>query len=117
MDDNENHEIDLSAPATPATLAIPAMPETSGLLVEALEKGGSHVWEHFTKDSDFKTNKKAICNHCNKTYTCSGGSTSNLSKHLKKHSVHKEQEAGTSVIDLLRASKASIIYLFIYLFL
>ena len=44
MDDNENHEIDLSAPA------MPAMPEISRLLVEALEKGGSHVWEHFTKD-------------------------------------------------------------------
>ena len=58
MDDNENHEIDLSAPATPA------IPETSRLLVEALEKGGSHIWKHFTRDSDFKNNKKAICNHC-----------------------------------------------------
>ena len=76
MDDNENHEIDLSAPATP---------ETSRLLVEALKKkGGSHIWEHFTRDSDFKNNKKAICNHCQKIYTCSEGSTSNLSKHLKK---------------------------------
>ena len=37
MDDNENHEIDLSASA------MPAMPETSRLLVEALEKGGSHI--------------------------------------------------------------------------
>jgi BED zinc finger len=48
----------------------------------------SKVWTHFTKDKDFKTNKKANCNYCPVSYTCSGSSTSNLLKHLyKNHAV------------------------------
>jgi len=45
---------------------------------------GSHVWKHFTKDPDYKTNKKARCNYCGQTYTCSADSTTEPSKHLKK---------------------------------
>ena len=103
-DSDEETEIDLSTPA-------PATPR-----LEVLEKSGSYVWNYFTKDSDFKSNKKATCNQCKATYICSGGSTSNL-KHLKRHSIQKEQKADESVVDLLNASKVSIIYnLFIYFY-
>jgi radical SAM protein with 4Fe4S-binding SPASM domain len=44
----------------------------------------SRVWNHFTKNADFKTSKKATCNYCKTVYTCSGSSTSNLFKHLEK---------------------------------
>ena len=29
----------------------------------------SFVWNHFIKDTDYKNNKKATCNHCKKVYT------------------------------------------------
>ncbi|CAB4429767.1 unnamed protein product [Rhizophagus irregularis] len=32
----------------------------------------SIVWIHFTKDPDFKENKKATCKHCSKVYVYSG---------------------------------------------
>lgn len=45
----------------------------------------SKVWNHFTKDSAFNESKKVSCNYCSTKYTCSGGSTSNLFKHLEKN--------------------------------
>ena len=45
---------------------------------------GSHAWNYFTKDANFKQNKKATCNICSKTYVCSGGSTLNLTSHLQR---------------------------------
>ena len=52
---------------------------------------GSEVWKHFTRDVNFKENKKATCNLCGAVYICSGGSTSNLKKHIKKRHSEKEQ--------------------------
>jgi hypothetical protein len=53
----------------------------------------SEVWKYFTRDVDFKKNKKAICNICGASYVCSGGSTSNLKKHIdRKHSKSNKQE-------------------------
>jgi len=48
----------------------------------------SFVWNHFTKNTDYKNNKKATCNHCKKVYICSASSTSGITKHLKNvHSI------------------------------
>src|SRR3982074_1008427 len=33
----------------------------------------SEVWQYFTKDINFKQNKKSTCNQCGAVYTCSGG--------------------------------------------
>ena len=57
-------------------------------LPENTANAESYIWKHFTKDSNYKSNKKAKCNYCNKTYICSFGSTTGPSKHLQKyHSV------------------------------
>jgi BED zinc finger len=59
---------------------------------------GSDVWKYFTRDANFKENKKSKCNYCGITYTCTGGSTSNMKNHIKnKHSGRKPQE--TSIKD------------------
>jgi BED zinc finger len=79
----------------------------------------SQVWDHFIKASDFKKSKKAICKYCKLSYVCSGGSTSNLLRHLKKQ--HPAQ-AGTSIqgitIDEMFSSpktKVDILFLFIFI--
>ncbi|GBC07730.1 hypothetical protein RclHR1_07660006 [Rhizophagus clarus] len=51
----------------------------------------SEAWKYFTKDVNFKENKKATCNLCGAIYVCSAGSTSNLKKHIKKKHSEKEQ--------------------------
>jgi BED zinc finger len=53
--------------------------------VAILSHKNSEVWNHFTKDINFKINKKAYCNYCPTVYTCSGSSTSNLTKYLNKY--------------------------------
>ena len=77
----------------------------------------SQAWLHFTKDVNFKTNKKAVCNICHKVYKCSDSSTSNLSKHLKNHSIQIEenQKQGLSIAEMFGNKKVNF-YLFIYLF-
>ncbi|CAB5364726.1 unnamed protein product [Rhizophagus irregularis] len=66
---------------------------------------GSIVWIHFTKDPDFKENKKATCKYCSKVYVCSGGSTSNLKKHLKKHNIQMNQNHGQDIREMFSSSK------------
>jgi hypothetical protein len=83
----------------------------------------SQVWEHFTKDIDFKTNKKATCKYCKRNYTCIGGSTTNLHTHLKKHHPIKLNPSlqGNSIAEFFKKSEVniklvnSLFYLFIYL--
>jgi hypothetical protein len=59
---------------------------------------GSGVWKYFTKDANFKENKKAKCDYCGVTYTCTGGSTTNMNNHIKnKHSGRTPQD--TSIKD------------------
>jgi len=54
---------------------------------------GSDVWKYFTRDAKFKENKKAKCELCGMTYTCTGGSTTNMHNHIKnKHSKRTSQE-------------------------
>ena len=82
-----------------------------------LQVPGSYVWKHFTKDPDYKNNKKASCNYCKKIYICSAGTTSGISKHLQKHHTGQvnHQKAQKSVIDMLNESKVKYIILFILL--
>jgi radical SAM protein with 4Fe4S-binding SPASM domain len=54
---------------------------------------GSDVWKYFTRDVNFKENKKAKCDLCSITYVCTGGSTTNMHNHIKnKHSKRTSQE-------------------------
>ncbi|CAB5351885.1 unnamed protein product [Rhizophagus irregularis] len=81
-------------------------------LSEITASSGSYVWNHFTKDPDYKNNKKANCNYCHKTYICSAGTTSGISKHLKKFHVTKlltegNQKVNKSILDMFNESKWS----------
>ena len=101
---NSEDEIDPSLSATPRRL--------SGIL-EHKSGSGSFVWLHFNKNSDYKESKKATCSLCNKTYTCTGGSTSGLSKHLKKtHNITQQNQSETdtqpNVLTMLQAPKVNI---------
>src|SRR3954470_12976351 len=76
----------------------------------------SFVWNHFTKDTDYKNNKKATCNHCKKVYICSASSTSGITKHLKNvHSIvqHNEPTSNINVLSMLQASKVIFLFFFI----
>ncbi|CAB5351889.1 unnamed protein product [Rhizophagus irregularis] len=80
-------------------------------LSEITASSGSYVWNHFTKDPDYKNNKKANCNYCHKTYICSAGTTSGISKHLKKFHATKlltegNQKVNKSILDMLNESKS-----------
>jgi hypothetical protein len=111
IDINSEDEVDHSTPVTPAR-------RLSG---EASSTTGSFVWSHFTKDTDYKNNKKAKCEHCNKTYVCTGGSTSGLTKHLRNvHNIIKTQEqtSEVNVLTMLQAPKVNIFYIYyVYIFL
>ena len=62
---------------------------------------GSDVWKYFTRDVNFKENKKAKCDLCNITYTYTEKSTTNMHNHIKnKHSKRKSQE--TSIKDAFK---------------
>ncbi|GBC11827.2 zinc finger BED domain-containing protein RICESLEEPER 2-like [Rhizophagus irregularis DAOM 181602=DAOM 197198] len=101
---NSEDEIDASLPATPAR-------RLSNLesLENAQNNQGSFVWSHFKKDENFKYNKRATCTYCSKTYICFGGSTTNITKHLKNvHSIQQEtQSTGVNVLEMLKALKWS----------
>src|SRR5947207_2026992 len=79
----------------------------------------SEVWQHFTKDINFKQNKKATCNHCNAIYTCFEGSTSNLKKHLTRRHLNKPQESNqliiTDVFNIMAKGNISIYIKIFYL--
>ncbi|CAB5357790.1 unnamed protein product [Rhizophagus irregularis] len=52
---------------------------------------------------DYKNNKKANCNYCHKTYICSAGTTSGISKHLKKfHATKLLTEAKIPSADTIK---------------
>ena len=54
---------------------------------------GSDVWNYFTKDADFRENKKTRCDLCGVIYICTGGSTTNMHNHIKnKHPKRTSQE-------------------------
>lgn len=59
---------------------------------------GSDVWKYFTRDTNFKENKKAKCDLCDTTYTCTGGSTTNMHNHIKNRH-HKRTPQETSIKD------------------
>ncbi|CAB4446773.1 unnamed protein product [Rhizophagus irregularis] len=63
----------------------------------------SDVWKYFTKDVSYKQNKKAKCNLCGVTYICTGGSTSNLNKHIKNKHSSSEKLQEMSIKDILKA--------------
>ena len=63
----------------------------------------SDVWKYFTKDVSYKQNKKAKCNVCGVTYICTGGSTSNLNKHIKNKHSGSEKLQEMSIKDILKA--------------
>jgi radical SAM protein with 4Fe4S-binding SPASM domain len=65
-------------------------------------KISSNVWKYFTKDANYKENKKAKCNHCGITYVCTGGCTTNLNKHIKSKHSGKTQEI--SIIDIFNTT-------------
>jgi hypothetical protein len=114
IDINSEDEVDHSTSVTPAR-------RLSGG-AGASSTTGSFVWAHFTKDTDYKNNKKAKCDHCNKTYVCTGGSTSGLTKHLKNvHNIIKTQEQQISevnVLAMLQTPKVNIFYIYyVYIFL
>ena len=68
---------------------------------------GSLAWNYFTKDTNYKQNKKATCNICSKTYVCSGGSTSNLTSHLQRvHKITKSQQGGIDIREAFKGLKA-----------
>ena len=106
---NSENEIDQSSPTTPRRL--------SGVL-ENSSGSGSFAWNHFTKDPDFKNNKKAICNRCNKMYICSAGSTTNITKHLKNiHNIQQnrcKQTSETNVLKMLQDSKVNICFINVF---
>jgi len=98
--EENNSEEEMSSPTTPRKLSI-----------DNLETSSSFVWSHFIKDVNYKTNKKVTCNHCQKTYICSGGSTSGLAKHLKNvHNIVQDQNKPVeiSVLDMLQAPRVNI---------
>ncbi len=99
------NEVDQSVPVTPRRLS-----DVEVQLPADSTNLGSHVWKHFTKDPNYKINKKASCNYCGKTYICSAGSTTGPSKHLKKYhpAQSNHQKAKKSVIDMLNESKVNI---------
>jgi hypothetical protein len=97
----------MSQPSTPARRL-----SNLGPLENTQSNKGSFVWNHFTKDTNFKVNKKATCTFCNKTYVCTGSSTSNLSKHLKNvHSIQQGIQLNeTNIIEMLKAPKVNILF-------
>ncbi|RHZ66853.1 hypothetical protein Glove_304g10 [Diversispora epigaea] len=75
----------------------------------------SQVWDHFKKASDFKKSKNAVCKYCGCSYVCSGGSTSNLLKHLKKKHPMQAIQAGiskqvTTIDEMFSQPKVDIFY-------
>ena len=76
----------------------------------------SEVWKYFIKDSNYKKNKIATCKFYNKVYTCSGGSTSILTKHLNKF-YNIQMEGGKKISkeltieDMFNKSKVYIVYI------
>ena len=96
---NSEDEIDRSISLTPRRLS-EHLDHSLGTV--------SFVWNHFTKDTDYKNNKKATCNRCKKVYICSASSTSGITKHLKNvHSIvqHNEPTSNINVLSMLQASK------------
>ncbi|CAB4377035.1 unnamed protein product [Rhizophagus irregularis] len=103
-----DNEVDQSKATTPRRLSDVMELQLS----EITASSGSYVWNHFTKDPDYKNNKKANCNYCHKTYICYAGTTSGISKHLKKFHATKlltegNQKVNKSILDMLNESKWS----------
>ena len=83
----------------------------------ATNSKSSHVWVHFNRDSNFKTNHKVYCKYCPKSYICSKGSTSNMSKHLNKYHATKLQLPKLNIktdniLTVLTRTKVNIYLLF-----
>lgn len=76
--------------------------DTSSITSKPAKMSKSEVWNYFTKDDNYKENKKAKCNHCGITYTCTDGSTSNLNKHIKSRHSGKQE---LSIRDMFDSKK------------
>jgi PPE-repeat protein len=104
------NEINVSQSSTPARRL--SNVET---LKNTQNNQGSFVWNHFIRDTNFKDNKKATCNYCNKTYVCTGSSTTNLSKHLRNvHSIQQGVQPTRNIIEMLKAPKVYILFYFLF---
>ena len=109
---NSEDEIDHSVPATPRRLSEHLEPSLGS---------GSFAWNHFTKDADFKNNKKATCNHCFKSYIYSERSTSGIIKHLKNvHNIVQNSNnppiGETNVLNMLQTLKVNYYYYYYYFY-
>ena len=60
---------------------------------EGRRKGGSIVWNHFTKDRD---TGNCTCQHCGMSVTSTDGGTTNLRNHIKKFHPEKYDETATT---------------------
>jgi hypothetical protein len=87
-------------------------PENRVIQKSQKSQTSSQVWDHFKKASDFKKSKKAICKYCGLSYVCSGGSTSNLMKHLKKqHPIRVGiSKQSTTIDEMFGPSKVDILF-------
>jgi hypothetical protein len=71
-----------------------------------------------------KKNKKTTCNHCHRSYVCSGGSTSGITKHLRNvHNLVQNSSnppiGETNVLNMLQTSRVnyySYFFFFVYKF-
>jgi hypothetical protein len=109
---NSDDEIDQSSSRTPSR-------RSSGILEQSStgSGAGSFIWNHFTKDTNYKDNKKVTCNRCNKVYICSGGSTSGITRHLKNvHNIIKNQNEQINKIDVLSMLQKPKVSIFFYNF-
>ena len=73
---------------------------------------GSNVQKYFTRDVNFKENKKAKCDFCDITYTCTRGSITNIHNHIK-NKYFKRTSQETSIKDTFKViPKVNILQIF-----
>src|SRR5256885_17193628 len=105
---NSEDEIDRSISPTPRRLS-EHLDHSLGTV--------SFVWNYFIKNTDYKNNKKATCNHCKNVYIYFTSSTSGITKHLKNvHSIvqHNKPISDISVLFMLQVSKV-IFFIFFFI--
>jgi hypothetical protein len=97
-------EDSLSLPSSPSPHTAAAAPPHSPTPPAASGPTGrqpkSGVWNHFRKNADYRTSKKATCAHCGKTLVASRGSTTTMNNHVKnRHPQALAASAGTESLD------------------
>ena len=116
MDSNDGEESQYTSEnevnqSVSATSRRPSDVELQLQVPENESNSGSYVWKHFTKDPNYKNNRKASCNYCNKIYICSAGTTSGISKHLQKFHARQvnNQKVQKSVVEMLNEAKVKYV--------